>query len=72
MNIFGDIDIIQNLESIIKSIKENEERKLIIYAYHLKTGLVPKECDCERGTARIHCKKCNSSGYILIEKEEGK
>ena len=68
MNIFGDIDIIQQLESIIKNIKENEERKNIIYAYYQKTGLVPKECDCERGISRIHCKKCNGCGYILVEK----
>lgn len=70
MNIFNDFEIINQLETIIKNLKENEERKNMIFAYYLKTGLTPENCSCEEGLNRVRCKKCNGTGYILINKKD--
>ena len=69
MNLFKEIDIINTLKEIITNIEENQERKNIIFAYYLETKKKPKQCDCEKGIERLKCKKCNGTGYILIEDE---
>lgn len=70
MNIFGEIDIIQNLRTIVTSMEENEERKKIICAYYLETKKKPVECDCPRGIERVNCPKCKGTGYYLVPDEE--
>lgn len=67
---FNELEIVNQLKTIIKSIEENEGRKNIILAYHLKTGLVPKECNCKKGIERLKCKECEGTGYILVEKHD--
>ena len=46
------------------------KRKNIILAYYFETKKKPKQCDCEKGIERINCKKCNGTGYILVEANE--
>ena len=70
-NLFGEVDIINNLKMIITSMEENEERKQIIYAYYLETKKKAVECDCERGMSRIKCPKCKGAGYYLVEDNKG-
>lgn len=70
MNLFGEIDIVNALKEIITNIEENQERKNIILAYYFETKKKPKQCDCEKGIERINCKKCNGTGYILVEANE--
>ena len=70
MNLFGEIDIINTLKEIITNIEENQERKNVIFAYYLETKKKPKQCDCGKGLERLHCKKCNGTGYILVEENE--
>lgn len=69
LNIFGDIEIIQNLRRIADSLEENEIMKSQIYAYINKTGLYPKQCEC-KGAERLRCKKCSGYGYILVKKDK--
>lgn len=70
-NLFGEVDIINNLKTIIKSMEENEERKNIILTYYLETKKKAIECDCERGMKRIKCPKCKGTGYYLVDDKEG-
>lgn len=70
-SIFGEVDIINNLKTIIKSMEENEERKKIILTYYLETKKKAIECVCERGMKRMKCSKCKGTGYYLVDDKEG-
>ncbi len=69
-NLFTESDVINNLKTIVKSMEENMTNKIIISLYYKQTGLIPKQCDCEKGTKRLQCKKCNGLGYVLEKSDK--
>lgn len=70
MNLFNEIEIINTLKEIITNIEENQERKNVILAYYFETNKKPIQCNCEEGIERLRCRKCNGTGYILVEDKE--
>lgn len=67
-SMFNEIEIIKNLETIIESMKENQENKMMLYTFILETNKEPVKCECKEGMDRLHCPKCNGTGYYLVEK----
>ncbi len=69
LSMFGDLEIIENLKTIVNAMEENNKNKQIIYTYIRETGKYAIECNCEQGINRLQCSKCKGTGYYLVEKE---
>lgn len=69
-NMFNEIDIINNLKTIIKAMEENEENKMMLHAFILETQKYPIRCDCKQGLERLKCEKCKGTGYCLVAKKD--
>lgn len=69
---FKDYEIITNLRKVADKLEENDELKSKLYVYMVHTKLYPTKCDCEIGTDRFKCKKCNGFGYYLSKEDEKK
>ena len=69
ISMFKDIEIIENLKSIVSAMEEKNEYKMMLYAFMLETNKQPVKCECKQGTERLKCTKCKGTGYYLVDKE---
>ena len=69
LSMFDEVDIINKLKTIVKSLEENQENKMMLYAFIMATNKEPIKCECE-GIDRINCPKCKGMGYIIVDKEK--